>query len=244
MLRARGLRVADGASGRPLLDGVDFDLPAGRITVLLGESGAGKTLLARSLAGLVPAGLRSGGRVFFRGREMDDGAWEGVRGRKVFYAPQNAAASLNPVLTVGRQAGEESGLRPNDIEALLARLRLDDPARALRSYPHELSGGECQRCLLALALARGAGVLLLDEPFSEIDAGARDGLAAVLRAEQRRGGLTVLLVSHHLGFVARVADRLCVLAGGRVAACGSPAEVLASPRHPYVREIARYLEDP
>lgn len=242
MLQTRGLRVIDAATGRALLDGVDFDLAAGRITVLLGESGAGKTLLARSLAGLLPAGLRARGRICYRGREMDDDAWEGVRGREVFYSPQNAAASLNPVLTVGAQAREESGLRRGGIEALLGRLRLADPARALRSYPHELSGGECQRCLLALALARGAGVLLLDEPFSEIDADAHDDLADFLRAEQRRSGLTVLLVSHHLGFVGRVADRLCVLAGGRVAACGDPAEVLASGRHPYVREIARYLE--
>lgn len=243
MLRTRGLRVADAATGRTLLDDVDFDLAAGRITVLLGESGAGKTLLARSLAGLLPAGLRAGGRIYYRGREMDGGAWEGVRGREVFYSPQNAAASLNPVLTVGVQVGEESGLRPGEIEALLGRLQLADPARARRSYPHELSGGECQRCLLALALARGAGVLLLDEPFSEIDAGAHDDLADALRAEQRRGGLTVLLVSHHLGFVGRVADRLCVLARGRVAASGDPADVLASGRHPYVREIARYLEE-
>jgi ABC-type glutathione transport system ATPase component len=244
MLRTQGLRAADAATGRALLDGIDFDLAAGLITVLLGESGAGKTLLARSLAGLLPEGLRASGRVFFRGRQMDAGAWEGVRGREVFYSPQNAAASLNPVLTVGAQIGEESGLRPGDIEALLGRLRFAEPARALRAYPHQLSGGECQRCLLALALARGAGVLLLDEPFSEIDAGAHDDLAAALRAEQRRGGLTVLLVSHHLGFVARVADRLCILARGRLAACGDPAEVLASGRHPYVREIARYLEEP
>ncbi len=242
MLRTQGLRVVDGATGRALLDGVDFDLAAGRITVLLGESGAGKTLLARSLAGLLPGELRAGGRVLFRGREMGDGDWDAVRGREVFYSPQNAAASLNPVLTVGRQIGEDSGFRPGEPEALLGRLRLADPPRALRAYPHELSGGECQRCLLALALARGAGVLLLDEPFSEIDAGAHDDLAAVLREEQRRRGLTVLLVSHHLGFVGRVADRLCVLARGRVAACGAPAEVLASPRHPYVREIARYME--
>jgi ABC-type glutathione transport system ATPase component len=244
MLRTRGLRAADAATGRALLDGVDFDLAAGRITVLLGESGAGKTLLARSLAGLLPEGLRAAGRVFYRGREMDAGAWEGVRGREVFYSPQNAAASLNPVLTVGAQIGEGSGLRPGAIETLLGRLRVADPARARRAYPHQLSGGECQRCLLALALARGAAVLLLDEPFSEIDAGAHDDLVAALRAEQRRCGLTVLLVSHHLGLVGGVADRLCVLACGRVAACGDPAEVLASARHPYVRAIARYLEEP
>ncbi|HOW44167.1 MAG TPA: ATP-binding cassette domain-containing protein [Candidatus Aminicenantes bacterium] len=244
MLRTRGLRVVDAATGRALLEGVDFDLVAGRVTVLLGASGSGKTLLARSLAGLLPGELRAGGRVFYRGREMDEDAWQGVRGREVFYAPQNAAASLNPVLAVGGQLAEESDLGPGDLEALLGRLRLADPARALRAYPHELSGGECQRCLLALALSRRASVLLLDEPFSEIDAGAHDDLAAVLRAEQRRRGLTVLLVSHQLGLLGGLADRLCVLARGRVAACGDPAEVLASGRHPYVRAIARYLEAP
>ena len=249
MLRAQDLWVEDQAA-KPLLSAVDMEIPAGKVTMLLGASGAGKTLLARALTGLLPAGLRmSRGRVLFNGREMNGRAWEGVRGREVFYAPQNAAASFNPVLTIGRQisecrpfaAGRSHAGYDGGLDDLLARLQFFDPARVLGAYPHELSGGENQRCLLALALLSGAGVLVLDEPTSEIDAVAHDEFVAVLREQQRLRSLTLLLVSHHLGFVDRIADALCILADGKVVAAGPAACVLGSPGHPYVREIADYL---
>lgn len=249
MLRAQNLWIEDQAA-KPLLSAVDMEVPAGKVTMLLGESGAGKTLLARALAGLLPARLRvSRGRVLFKGREMNGHAWDNVRGREVFYAPQNAGASFNPVLTIGRQISE---CRPTaarrtpagtagELDELLVRLQFPDPGRVLGAYPHELSGGENQRCLLALALISGAGALILDEPTSEIDTVACEEFTAVLRERQRRRPLTVLLVSHHLDFVSRIADGLCVLAGGKVVAAGPPASVLQSPGHPYAREIADYL---
>ncbi len=244
MLRTQGLWVEDRAQGQTLLRGIDFRLAPGRVTVLLGASGAGKTLLARSLCGLLPAALRvRRGAVFFRGQPMGPGDWRNVRGREVFYAPQNAAASFNPVLAMGRQIGEcAPGWGAGDLQRLLARLGLPDPARVLRSYPHELSGGENQRCLLALALACGAGTLLLDEPTAEIDAGAQEDFIALLRQWQRGRGLTVLLVSHQLGFVRRVADVLCVLAAGSLVARAPDAGGLAACGHDDAREIARCLE--
>ncbi len=184
MLRAEGLWVEKTAGGPlPLLRGIDLEVPAGQVTVLLGESGAGKTLLARALSGLLPAGLRVGrGRILFRGRPLDRPRdWAGVRGREIFYAPQNAAASFNPVLTIGRQIRECSRIGDGELEELLARLQFADPGRILRAYPFALSGGENQRCLLALALACGAGVLILDEPTSEIDAVAHDEFVKVLQ---------------------------------------------------------------
>lgn len=249
MLRTQNLWVED-HEAKPLLSAVDMEVPAGKVTMLLGGSGAGKTLLARALAGLLPSRLRmSRGRVFLKGREMNGRAWDDVRGREVFYAPQNAAASFNPVLTIGRQINEcrplAAGRTPagtaDELDELLVRLQFPDPARVMGAYPHELSGGENQRCLLAMALVSGAGVLILDEPTSEIDAVARDEFVAVLRERQRRRRLTVLLVSHHLDFVSRVADALCVLAGGKVVAAGPPASILEAPGHPYAREIADYL---
>ncbi len=249
MLRAQDLWV-ENQEAETLLSAVDMEVPAGTVTVLLGESGAGKTLLARALAGLLPARLRvSRGRILFDGREMNGRAWDNVRGREVFYAPQNAAASFNPVLTIGRQinecrpcaAGRAQAGYAAELDELLLRLQFSDPARVMGAYPHELSGGENQRCLLALALACGAGVLILDEPTSEIDAAALDEFVAVLLEHQRRRRLTILLVSHHLGFVSRSADALCILAGGKVVAAGPPACVLGSSGHPYAREIADYL---
>lgn len=245
MLRAEGLWVEKNVGGHvPLLRGIDLQVPAGLVTVLLGESGAGKTLLALALSGLLPPELRVGrGRVLFRGRELaSSSSWAGIRGREVFYAPQNAAASFNPVLTIGRQIRECSRIGRGELEELLARLQFGDPGRVLRSYPFTLSGGENQRCLLALALACGAGVLILDEPTSEIDALAHDEFVNVLLEHQQRRGLTVLLISHHLGFVGRIADRLCIMSGGEMVAAGEPPVVLGSPGHPYAREVAAYMK--
>jgi len=245
MLCAEGLWV-EKTVGHPLalLRGIDLELPAGKVTVLLGESGAGKTLLARALSGLLPAGFRVGrGRILLRGRPLDTARdWAGVRGQEIFYAPQNAAASFNPVQTIGRQIRECSRIPDSELDELLARLQFADPGRVLRAYPFALSGGENQRCLLALALACGAGVLILDEPTAEIDAVAHDEFVKVLCDFQRRRSLTVLLVSHHLGFIRRVADRLCILSNGELVAAGTPAEVLGCPGHPYAREIAAAIE--
>jgi peptide/nickel transport system ATP-binding protein len=242
-LRAENLWVEKTAAGAPpLLRGIDLELPAGRITVLLGETGAGKTLLARALAGLLPAGLRvSRGRIQYRGRELGaGGSWDGIRGRKLFYAPQNAAC-FNPVLTLGRQLRECSRIGEGELAEMLSRLQFEDSGRILHSYPHALSGGENQRCLLALALASCAEVLILDEPTSENDALAQDACVGVLLEYQRARGLTVMMISHHLGFVKRVAQNLCVMSRGELVAAGDPQVVLCSPAHPYVREIAAYV---
>ncbi|MBN2344806.1 MAG: ABC transporter ATP-binding protein [Candidatus Aminicenantes bacterium] len=244
-LRAEGLWVEQNVPGgaRAVLRDVDLDVPSGRVTVLLGETGVGKTLLARALSGLLPDGFRvTRGRILYRGRRLDGpGAWQGVRGRELFYAPQNAAACLNPVMTIGRQVRECSDLGAGEITAMLARLRFADPERVLRSYPCSLSGGENQRCLLALALASRARLLILDEPTSEIDATAQEEFIQVLQEYRRRRSLTILLISHHLGFVGQLADSLCVLHRGEVVASGEPGTVLGSPRHPYVRDLASYL---
>lgn len=233
--------VADGSL--PVLRGINMEVPAGQVTVLLGETGAGKTLLARALSGLLPEGFRiRRGGIFYRGRSLPTpGSWDGVRGRKIFYAPQNAAACFNPVLTIGRQLRECSRIGSVELEELLARLQFADPQRILRSHAFALSGGENQRCLLALALACCAEVLILDEPTSEIDDAAQEEFVRVLQAYQRARSLTVLLISHHLGFIQSLAQNLCVMSRGEVVANGPQRTVLASPGHAYTREIAAYL---
>lgn len=245
LLEARGLDIerCDGGASRPVLRGVDLGVAAGAVTVLLGETGAGKTLLARALVGLLPARFRvAGGRIRYCGRTLAAaGDWQGIRGREIFYAPQNAAACLNPVLTIGRQLRECSRIPGLELAGLLERLQLGDPGRVLASYPCDLSGGENQRCLLAMALASGAATLILDEPTAEIDADAQEEFVRVLREQRRRRSLAVLLITHHLGLIDGIADRVCVLSRGRTVAGGDPRAVFASPEHPYVREIAAYL---
>jgi ABC-type glutathione transport system ATPase component len=244
VLEARDLWVQKTAGERTtLLRGIDLDIPAGSVTVLLGETGAGKTLLGRALAGLLPGGLSvSRGRVVYRGKSLDTPrSWEGVRGRRIFYAPQNAGACLNPVLSIGRQIRECGRIDESELTVLLSRLQFADPGRILGSYPFALSGGENQRCLLAMALASRAEVLILDEPTSEIDAAAQDEFIRVLIEHQRSHSLTLLLISHHLGFIRDVAQNLCILSRGELVAAGSPQAVFASPCHPYAREIAAYL---
>ena len=245
VLQAEKIWVEGAAGGglRPLLRDVDLDLPEGRITILLGETGAGKTLLGRALAGLLPYGFRqSSGRVIYRGRVLDSpGSWDGVRGKGIFYAPQNAAACFNPVQTILRQVRECSRFGEGELEELLARLRFADPRRILRSYPHALSGGENQRCLLALALAACPDVLILDEPTSELDADSQDEFIRILADQERGRTLTVLLISHHLGFAWDIAAQLCVMSRGEMVVAGDPRRVLNSHRHPYAREIAAYL---
>ncbi len=245
ILRAEDLWVEKitAAGPVPLLRSIDLDLPAGRVTVLLGETGSGKTLLARALSGLLPEGFRiSRGRIMYCGVALTSpSAWNGIRGPGIFYAPQNAAASFNPVLTVGRQIRECSRISERELINMLTRLQFADPGRILCSYPFALSGGENQRCLLALALAYGAGVLILDEPTSELDAASQDEFIRVFLEYQRAQSLTVLLISHHLGFIKSVAQNLCILSGGRMVAAGSPQAVLGSPGHAYTREIAAYL---
>ena len=245
LLRTEDLWVDWIAGGRrqPVLRGINLEIPCGQVTVLLGESGAGKTILARALIGLLPAGFFIGrGRILFNGRVMSaPGTWAGVRGREIFYAPQNAAASLNPVLTIGRQIRETSRLPETELLPLLALLQFADPERILRSYPFALSGGENQRCLLAMALAARARFLILDEPTAELDAAAQEDFVRVLQEQQRAYSLTLLLISHHLGFIASIAQNLVVMSRGELVDAGVPEAVLRSPVHPYTRDIAAYL---
>lgn len=245
ILRTEDLWVERITTGcrQPVLRGINLKIPSNQVTVLLGESGAGKTILARALCGLLPDGFFvSRGRILF-GRQVlsGPGSWAMVRGRKIFYTPQNAAASLNPVLTIGRQIRETSRISAKELGEMLSRLQFSDPVRVLHSYPFTLSGGENQRCLLALALAARPDVLILDEPTAEIDAAAQEKFIEVLRDYLSAFSLTVLLISHHLGFVKAIAQNLCVLFRGEMVAAGVPQDIFSSPGHAYTQEIADYL---
>jgi len=245
LLQAEDLWVAGCNHDRQqsVLRAVNLEIMTGQFTVLLGESGAGKTMLARACCGLLPEGFSIGrGSIMYREKCVTtEAAWSGIRGRKIFYSPQNAAASLNPVLTIGRQIREYSRSSGKELLEMLAALQFADPRRILDSYPFMLSGGENQRCLLAMALAGGAELLILDEPTAELDASAQADLIRVLQDYQRRYALAILLISHHLDLIKAIANNLYIMYAGTIVDSGLPSDVLASPGHPYTREIAAYL---
>lgn len=245
LLQADGLWVEGSRHGRPhvVLRAVDFKITAGRVTVLLGESGAGKTMLAKAFCGLLPEGFHvCRGGITYRGKRLTAPAsWSGIRGSKIFYAPQNAAASLNPVLTIGRQIAETSRIGKEHMLDVLAGMQFAKPQHILDAYPFMLSGGENQRCLLAMALASGSELLILDEPTAELDPATREDFIELLQACQRRFGLTILLISHQLDLIRDIAADLYVLCAGAIVDSGAFADVMAAPVHPYTREIRSYL---
>jgi ABC-type glutathione transport system ATPase component len=243
LLQAEDLWVEGYGRQQPVLRAINFKIMANQVTVLLGESGAGKTMLAKALSGLLPGGFFvSRGCIAYRGKRLAAPvSWQGIRGREIFYSPQNAAASLNPVLTVGRQIRETSRIGEDQLLEMLFGMEFPDPQRILHSYPFMLSGGENQRCLLAMALAGRAGLLILDEPTAELDASAQAEFYRVLQIYQRRYSLAVLLISHHLNLVKSIAENLYVMCAGAIVDSGTPADVFRAPSHPYTREIGDYL---
>ena len=239
LLSARGLRVA-GPGGAALVDGVDLDLEAGEVTALVGESGAGKTLTGLALLGLVPPPARmEAGAVTLGGVDLGALAPRSrrrVRGAGIALVPQDPAAALDPVARVGAQLAEvlrahaPLGRREARIaaSAALAEVGVDRD-----DHPHRLSGGQRQRALIAMALAPRPRVLVADEPTASLDPSVQVAVLDLIDARRREEGLAVLLISHDLGAVARVAGRVAVMYAGRIVEEGPARAVLSAPRHPY-----------
>ncbi len=242
-LSARGLSVVS-ASGATLVDGVDLDLEAGSVVALVGESSAGKTLVARALIGLVPAPARlASGVVTLDGRRIDTlGARDirRVRGAQIALIPQDAAAALDPVMRVGAQIAEvlraHTGLGRAAARAA-AVAALAEVGVERDDHPHRLSGGQRQRVLIAMALAPGPRVLVADEPTASLDPTVQVAVLGLIERHRVARGLAVLLISHDLGAVARIADRVAVMHAGRIVEEGPTRAVLSAPRHPYTAEL-------
>jgi oligopeptide/dipeptide ABC transporter ATP-binding protein len=235
------------------VDGVSFTIAPGETLALAGESGCGKSVTARAILRLVePAGRITGGDVRFDGRsvlELDAAALRALRGRAIGMVFQDPVASLNPVLTCGDQIEEvlrvhavcsRSEARGRAIE-LLRRVRLPDPERHARAYPHQLSGGMCQRVALALAIACSPRLLIADEPTTALDVTVQAQLVELLMSLQAETGMAILLISHDLGLVAGVADRVAIVYAGRIVESAPVERLFASPRHPCTRGLLRAL---
>lgn len=228
----------------PLLKNVDIAVGENRVTALIGESGAGKTLLAKAMAALLPAGMRvTGGRFFYKGEEVDQDWLKRARGTYIFYAPQNAAASFNPVVRIKKQIMETAQIPKEELLDILAFLNLDDPARVLNAYPCQLSEGENQRALLALALSLRAEIVILDEPTSALDTDSQHDFMKLIEQTRARFKVAFLLVSHNLALVRHSADRIYILLNGRIVDQGVSEILFKNPSHRYTKEIVAFIDE-
>jgi len=254
LLSARGLAVTfAGRHGRPDakgVDGVDLDVAAGEIVALVGESGCGKTTLARTLLGLE---IPSAGQVSYAGAPLvySIKAMRDYR-RRVQLVLQDPSGSLNPRQSVYESVAEgirihklverhnRAGDNVTEIDLVsdaLSKAGLRPPERFFLSFPHELSGGQRQRVVIAGALALEPDVLVADEPVSSLDASIRGEILALLLKLREDLGLSVLVVTHDLGLAWNIADRIAVMYLGRIVELGTTEEVLEDPKHPYTRSL-------
>jgi len=230
-------------------DCVSFEIRRGETLALAGESGSGKSVTALSILRLVPPpGRIVSGSIRFEGRDLltlEEPDLRRVRGARIGFVFQEPMTALNPVFCVGDQIAEAlevhgiakgAAARASAVE-LLEAVRIPEPARRARDFPHQLSGGMRQRVLIAAAVACRPPLVVADEPTTALDATIQADILDLLVAMRRETGLSLLLITHDLGIVARVADRIAVMYAGRIVETGPAARVLASPQHPYTRGL-------
>ena len=245
------LGVAIGATR--VVDGVTFDLAAGEILALVGESGCGKSLTALAIMRLLPPVARAvSGRVMLEGTDLlalSEAEMRRVRGARVSIVFQEPTSSLDPVMTVGNQLVEalraHRPLRRDEARrqarVMLEAVGIAEPGRRLQQYPFELSGGMCQRVVIATALACRPAVLLADEPTTALDVTIQAQILALIKAIRAETGTAVLLITHDMGVVADVADRVLVMYAGRIVEAAPVEALFAAPRHPYTWLLLRSL---
>ena len=233
----------------PILRNIDLTFGEGETVGLVGESGCGKSTLALAMMGYLKSGLRVlEGESLFRGRNvlaMADSALEDIRGGDLALIPQNAGQSLTPTSRIGRQIEETVKLhtklakeqRGERVIELLSQVRLPQPEELRERYPHELSGGQQQRVAIAMALAGEPDVLLLDEPTTGLDVTTQAHILELLRDLAAETGTAMVYVSHDLGAIARVSDRIAVMYAGELVLEGPARQVLKQPAHPYARGL-------
>ncbi len=231
------------------MEEVSLTVSAGEILCVVGESGSGKSMTANAIMRLLPQGVAiSAGRILFEGRDLaaiSEAEMRKVRGAGIAMIFQEPMTALNPLRSIGDQIGEmfetHTDLSRAEIQArvlaLLAEVKIPDPALAAKAYPHELSGGQRQRAMIAMALALDPRLLIADEPTTALDVTTQAQILALIRDLQQRKGTAVLFITHDFGVVAEIADRVAVMSQGKVVETGTAAEVLDNPRHAYTRQL-------
>jgi peptide/nickel transport system ATP-binding protein len=240
-------RTPDGVSRA--VDGVSFEVREGETLAVVGESGCGKSVTAMSILRLLPQPpARIAGTIRFQGKELlklPDHEMRDIRGKDISMIFQEPMTSLNPVLTVGRQLGEtlrlHAGLDRRAVEAraveMLALVGIPEPRRRLDEYPHQLSGGMRQRVMIAIALACNPKLLIADEPTTALDVTIQAQILDLMKDLKRRVGAAIVLITHDLGVVAEVAERVMVMYAGRKVEEAPVTELFRNPRHPYTQGL-------
>ena len=241
------------AGGRSLVDGVTLDVDAGEVVALVGESGSGKSLTALAIMGLLGEGLAvTRGAIAFDGRDLtrsSDREMRRLRGADIAMIFQEPVSSLNPLLPVGDQVAESLVVHGRASEAaaaeqavdMLRRVGIPEPERRARQLPTELSGGMCQRVMIAAALISRPRLLIADEPTTALDVTIQAQILSLMGDLAREAGTAILLITHDMGVVAELADRVCVMYGGRVVEQGPVHPIFAAPRHPYTGMLLRTI---
>jgi oligopeptide/dipeptide ABC transporter ATP-binding protein len=234
------------------VDGVSYTVDQGETVAIVGESGSGKSVSALSILRLIPdpPGRIVGGQIRFAGRDLmglSDDEMRQVRGGEIGMVFQEPMTSLNPVLTIGRQITEaveqhrrvDRGAADKRAIELLGLVGIADPARRLRQYPHQLSGGMRQRVMIAIALACDPKLIIADEPTTALDVTIQAQILELMKALTQRLNVALILITHNLGVVARYASRVNVMYAGRIVESGSAASIYHAPRHPYTMALLR-----
>jgi microcin C transport system ATP-binding protein len=252
LLQVKDLSVLFGQAGNETLavDRVSFDVKKGETVALVGESGSGKSVTALSVMKLLPypAASHPTGSIRFKGREllsMPEHEIRQVRGNDITIIFQEPMTSLNPLHTIEKQIGEiielHGGVRGNAcrerIIELLTQVGIPDPAGRLASYPHQLSGGQRQRVMIAMALANEPDLLIADEPTTALDVTVQAQILKLLKDIQTKQGMSMLFITHDLGIVRKLADRVCVMNQGKIVEQGEVGQVFSSPQHAYTRAL-------
>jgi oligopeptide/dipeptide ABC transporter ATP-binding protein len=257
LLEARGLGVTVEQADGPvtLLEDVSFAIAGGQVLGLAGESGSGKTMTALALMGILPAHTSVTGEVRFGEQDLlklSEREMRQIQGKRIGMVFQDPSSSLHPMLTVGRQLTEHMrhhlGLARKEAEQqaadLLDQVRIPDPKSALKAYPGQFSGGMRQRIQIAIALACEPDVLIADEPTTALDVTIQAGVLQLLDRLCRERGLGVLLITHDLGVLSALADRVVVMYAGRVVESCPTTELMKANRHPYTRALLNSLPHP
>ena len=251
ILSVRDLHLAIAGRRRdtPILRGVSLDIAPGEVHGLVGESGAGKTMIGKAVLGIQPSRARiAAGSVLFDGRDvtrLPERERRGLMGRGMGLIPQDPMTSLNPAHRIGAQIADvlrlhlglgRTAARERALE-LLNEVHIRAPERVLRQYPHELSGGMRQRVSIAIAFACRPKLIVADEPTTALDVTVQRQVLALIKRMQAQEGASILFVTHDLGVVAKICDRVTVLHGGRVLETGATRRIVEAPGHDYTRAL-------
>ena len=236
------------------VDGVDIDIHAGQTVCVVGESGCGKSVTAKTVLKLIdmPPGRIAAGRVLWKGRDLvplPDEAMQKIRAKEIAIIFQEPMTSLNPVFTVGEQIAESVRLHEgvsrqaamDRAVEMLGLVRIPTPQRRVHDYPHQFSGGMRQRVMIAIALACNPQLLIADEPTTALDVTIQAQILDLMQELKDRLGMAVMLITHAMGVVAEVAQRVVVMYAGKVVEEASVEDLFARPRHPYTQGLIRSI---